>query len=154
MREGRRLAKPLAGAVYFLVNWVMGIAMEFDGELYHRRVNVERDECWSEWVNRIPALKFPSDWEIKIIPPFRGAMVRFGVRHNNIALSVYLDVNCRLGYFDGPYWEVYPVDGDTHRCAMDNTAELLAVLNQCFEPAGPLQISEQLKIEGEGLEND
>ena len=66
-----------------------------------------------EWRDvEIPYLKFPSDWEVQITPPFTGAIARFKVRYrcHHHWISVYLDNKNRLGlYGDGdPYWEIFP----------------------------------------------
>lgn len=79
-----------------------------------------------EWMSRIPAFQFPSDWNVQILPGFMGAMTRFRV---NDAISVYLDVYDRLGYFGKPYWEVY--DGsDTKRFKMEDAEGVLHCINR------------------------
>lgn len=78
-----------------------------------------------KWVNDIPNINFHEEWDVKIIPPFGGAVVRFRV---NDRVSVYLDCYSRLGLWDGPYWEIHPVDDDVARCAMDDVAMLLAYI--------------------------
>lgn len=93
------------------------------------RIHVEKEEKWNEWIPKIPFLNFPKSWKIKIIPPFHGALVRFIVQTNKMPnksfVSIYLDVDQSLGLWNGPYWEVHPVDGDVIRCDMDNTEQLL-----------------------------
>lgn len=77
--------------------------------LYFPRLDVENNERWKEWIDHIPYIKFPADWKVQIVPPFRGALIRFRVKHSSdYVISVFLDVYDRLGYEDGPYWEVYP----------------------------------------------
>ena len=93
------------------------------------RYEIERKEDWRKWIEKIPSIKFPSKWEIKIIPPFGGAMVRFMVivSHNR-SVSVYLDCYDNLGGVGEPYWEIYPYDGDIYRCKMDNVDELITAI--------------------------
>jgi hypothetical protein len=91
------------------------------------RHRVEADEEWMHWRGQIPALKFPADWAITITPPFGCAMVRFRV---NDGISVYLDCHDALGIMGEPYWEVYPVDGDTARFLMHNTDGLLKAITR------------------------
>lgn len=94
--------------------------------LLEKRFEVERDEKWREMQIDIPFIQFDSNWKIKIIPPFAGAMARFIVSDQfNNTCSVYLDTYNRLGCFNGPYWEVYPIDdNDTERFTMDDVSGL------------------------------
>lgn len=90
---------------------------------YDDRRSVEREEQWETWCKCIPALHFKPEWEVKIIPPFMGAMVRFYINYNNKHVSVYLDCYGRLGCVDMPYYEMY--DGeDTHRYIMSNNGDI------------------------------
>jgi hypothetical protein len=93
------------------------------------RYKIEHEQEWREWIKKIPAIKFPAGWEVKIIPPFGGAMARFMVIVSPTkSISVYLDCFDALGYFGSPYWEIYPYNDDTYRCAMDNVDELITAL--------------------------
>lgn len=80
------------------------------------RYNLEVEEKWDHYISMIPFFKFPSYWEIQIIPPFHGALIRFMVRDSKSKknVSVYLDVNKSLGIFEdgGPYWEIYITNSD------------------------------------------
>ena len=98
------------------------------------RWEVERVEQWRDWAEKIPALKFNPDWEVKISPPFAGAIARFIV---NGKISVYLDAHCVLGFYldNAPYWEIYPVDGDTYRVGIDDTTELMEVIQGALDAA-------------------
>lgn len=94
------------------------------------RSRIEINEKWREWCNKIPAIRFDSDWDIKIIPPFGGAITRFTAAKNDKYVSVYLDVFSKLGLmYDNagdpiPYYEVY--DGeDTQRFYLDETDEMM-----------------------------
>lgn len=77
-----------------------------------------------EWVAKIPYIKLPSDVEIKVIPPFGGAVARFMAKKGDRSISVYLDCYANLGAMDKPYWEIYPYEGDTYRCYLEETDEL------------------------------
>lgn len=94
------------------------------------RCNVEDAENWVKWVQEIPRLKFPSSWEVKVIPPFGGAIVRFQVFKGGKNVSVYLDCYDRLGIFGAPYWEIYPYEGDTYRCPMLDVKDLIYRISQ------------------------
>lgn len=86
-------------------------------------VFAKQDEHWNEWRNNIPTLNFPSSWNVRIWPPFAGALIRFQV---NNKISVYPDVADNLGYVGQPYWELYPnAEGDCSRHLMEETEELL-----------------------------
>ena len=84
---------------------------------------------WSKWRGEIPSIKFKQEWEVRIIPPFAGAIVRFVVD----GVSVYLDCYDILGCFGEPYWEIYPYEGDTYRCKMNNVDELLEAIQHSID---------------------
>lgn len=89
---------------------------------------------WDKWRKEIPELSFPSDWKIKIVPPFAGAVVRFTVEKNDHWVSVYLDCYDVLGSMNKPYWEIYPSeDGDTSRFDMNDTEGLLKEIAVALE---------------------
>lgn len=90
---------------------------------------------YREITTQIPFIKFDPDWEVRMVPPFCGAMCRFHVRKINGkgALSVYLDCHDVLGWMQRPYWEVYPVQGDTRRVYMDDVDGLLAAIREGLE---------------------
>jgi hypothetical protein len=83
-----------------------------------------------KWMNRIPHIKFPADWEVQIIPPFSGAIARFRV---NNKVSVYLDGYDILGFVGEPYWEVYPHKDDVYRCAMNNVDDLIVAIQESLD---------------------
>ena len=95
-------------------------------EMHDNRHKVEYNEKWNEWIPKIPALKFKSKWRVKVIPPFHGALVRFYVEYKGAWVSVYLDVYDNLGYYCGPYWEIYPmVHNDIERVDMEDAEGLI-----------------------------
>ena len=78
------------------------------------RSNLEVSEQWREWCKEAPWLQFPPELEVKIVPPFGGAMARFYVRFAGSSdeekgVSVYWDCRDALGFMNAPYWEIYPV---------------------------------------------
>lgn len=90
------------------------------------RYKVEAEEDWRGWCKKAPWLQFPPELEVKVIPPFAGAMARFMVRFPDSEnhVSVYWDTQEAIGFMGGePYWEVYPVkiqdldDGDQYDTA-------------------------------------
>lgn len=98
-------------------------------EVRMRRLKIENEQNWREDIDTIPWLQFPSDWKVRIIPPFADAVVRFQVtlpsgKHK----SIYLDSREALGYYGGPYWEVYPVQGDVGRCDREDAEELMKMI--------------------------
>ena len=94
------------------------------------RYKIEDEQQWRQWIDEIPAIRFDSEWNVKVIPPFGGALSRFMIEHNGNHASVYLDAFDSLGYYGAPYWELYPYDGDTFRCPMADTDALLAALHE------------------------
>lgn len=103
---------------------------------YATRHKVEAAEDWRGWCNKIPAIKFKADWEVKVIPPFAGAIARFLVSHNGNTASIYLDCYAKLGAWDEPYWEVFPFEGDVGRCRMAETETLLSMIESSLTNAG------------------
>lgn len=107
----------------------------------HKRIDfvsrciLEGNEKWREWVKEIPYIRFPSEWDVKIIPPFGGAMARFLIKTGTKEISVYLDCHGSLGAFETPYWEVYPYNDDTYRCHMNETDELIKAIGEALEQA-------------------
>ena len=94
---------------------------------------MENVQDYRGWIDKIPAISFPPDWEIKIIPPFGGAIVRFIACKGQHSVSVYMDGYDRLGFWNDPYWEAYPHDGDVFRCALADTDGLLNAIRESFE---------------------
>ena len=94
-----------------------------------------------EWIAKIPSLQFPNDWVINIVPPFAGALVRFGVSLEGTSeyVSVYLDVYSILGATETPYWEVYIQDNPNFpsRCAMEDTESLMELIQQALSEGSP-----------------
>lgn len=92
---------------------------------------------WRKWMVEIPYISFPSELKIKIIPPFAGAVVRFHAALKDKPdhfVSIYLDCYDILGWVGQPYWELYPdSDGDTFRCAMKDTDELLQAIDRALK---------------------
>lgn len=100
------------------------------------RLSAEYDaamEC-RKWALEIPGIKFPAHWEVKITPPFAGAVVRFRVsRGDGRCVSVYLDCYDILGFQEEPYWEVFPYEDDTFRCPMNDVDALLAAIQKSLD---------------------
>lgn len=104
-------------------------------KVYELSHEIGRLQEWDKWRKEIPFIKWPNDWEIKIIPPFGAAIVRFLVNTPKAkGLSVYLDCYNYLGYYDlkqTPYWELYPAsDGDVFRCEMKDTESLIKAISE------------------------
>jgi|AntAceMinimDraft_18_1070375.scaffolds.fasta_scaffold06517_7 hypothetical protein len=94
---------------------------------------VEKIQEYDKWIKEIPFFKFPKDWEIQIIPPFAGAVIRFRVRRNKSEeISVYLDCYGRLGAEEKPYWEIYPYKDDTYRCGIFEIPKLLNAIDRAL----------------------
>jgi hypothetical protein len=96
------------------------------------RSKIELDEGWRDLVNRIPAVRFRPDWDVKIIPPFAGAKARFWVSRGNANVSVYLDEGDALGFMGGKaYWEIYPAaEGDTARFYLEDAGEMIEAVRK------------------------
>ena len=86
------------------------------------RSKLEREENRDKHAKDMPFISIREGYQIQIIPPFGGAMLRFRILHNasNKEYSIYYDVNNSLGIEDEPYYEVYPIsyiddDGESHQ---------------------------------------
>lgn len=97
------------------------------------RLAIEQKENWREICKSVPTLHFKPEWEVKIIPPFSGAMARFTVDYNGKRVSVYLDWYSRLGYVNVPYYELYPFNGDIKRYYLNETEELMKDIEAVLE---------------------
>ena len=92
---------------------------------------------WDKWCKEIPRLKFKPSWEVQIIPPFAGAVVRFVVYKSDKFVSVYLDCYDNLGHFSAPHWEIYPDRDDNNlRFEMNDTENLIKAINTSFNKMG------------------
>lgn len=56
----------------------------------------------------IPPLRFKPEWDVRILPPFGGTMMRFFVDCNGRHVSVFCDFFSKVSLSDEPYWEMYP----------------------------------------------
>ena len=101
-----------------------------------KRYHVEAEQDWKGEIVRIPWLYFHSDWQVRIIPPFGDAVIRFQVILPSGTLkSVYMDSRNSLGVWWGadqatpePYWEVYPYKNDVGRCDLADTIMLMEMI--------------------------
>ena len=94
-------------------------------------------EC-RKWGSEIPALHFEKEWDVKIIPPFGGAVIRFHISYNNKNVSVYFDGYSELGYVVDendepiPYFEYY--DGEEcYRYYIDESEQMMADIKRFLE---------------------
>lgn len=105
------------------------LTFERSQDLLSQRFKLESAEHWFSIIPQILPLHFKEEWDVKIIPPFSGAITRFYISYNDRFVSVYLDWYDRLGIFKKPYYEIY--DGeDTKRYSLDNTDEMMSDIDQ------------------------
>ena len=83
-----------------------------------------------KWMTELPVLHFEKEWDVKILPPFGGAVIRFWINYNGKHVSVYFDAYSELGYMVDendnpiPYFEFY--DGeDCYRYYMDESEKMM-----------------------------
>ena len=81
-------------------------------------------------MTELPVLHFEKEWDVKILPPFGGAVIRFWINYNGKHVSVYFDAYSELGYMVDendnpiPYFEFY--DGeDCYRYYMDESEKMM-----------------------------
>ncbi len=94
---------------------------------------IDRDDKWLEWECKIPELNFDSSWNVRIIPPFAGALIRFKVFKGDKYCSVFLDVFNNLGWQKKAYWGVLSYTDDEYEIAMDNVEELMKVIKSIVD---------------------
>lgn len=91
-----------------------------------------------EWVNKIPHVQFNPEWDVRAIPAFGGAVIRYMVRQGDLRVSVYLDAYDNIGSVGQPYWEIYPnAEGDTDRILLNETADLVEAIANSFAERTP-----------------
>lgn len=79
----------------------------------------------------IPTLNFKEDWNVQVLPNFSGSFANFRV---NGHVSVYLDMYNRLGYQNGPYWEVMDMRGmEVYRFAINDTERMLGWIDSLLQ---------------------
>lgn len=64
----------------------------------------EREQNFFDWEKNglLPSFNFKEKWNVKIRPPFGGAIIRFSIEYQNRWVSVYFDINCSLGLVRDP----------------------------------------------------
>jgi len=99
---------------------------------------------WDKWRQEIPYIKFKRDWEVRAIPPVICGIIRYNIRHTKIEnsfVSIYLDCYDLVGFYGGPYWEVYPVGGDCERVGIMDTESLIKAVTKSFREQKKQEIS-------------
>ena len=98
----------------------------------------EEVQEYRKWAKELPTLHFEKEWDVKIIPPFAKAIIRFTIDYNGKHVSVYFDGYSELGYMIDdddepiPYWEYY--DGkDCHRYYMEETEQMMRDIKNFLE---------------------
>ena len=81
---------------------------------------------YRKWASEMPAINFKEEWDVKMLPPFGGAVARFSIECNGKHISVYLDCYDMLACYGEPYWEMYPYEDDVARFPMADVKSLLA----------------------------
>jgi len=111
---------------------IVTVGEAVEGKL--KRYHVESEQDWKGEIVRIPWLHFRGDWQVRIIPPYADAEIRFQVILPSGTLkSIYMDSRHSLGMWGDlatcqPYWEVYPYQGDVGRCALEDTIMLMEMI--------------------------
>jgi len=86
-----------------------------------------------KWALEIPFIRFPMHWQVRILPPFIGAVVRFEVKYKDILVRVALDCYGLLEYSELPQcWSITSMYSDIQTCAMEDTEELIKLIEQTF----------------------
>ena len=101
---------------------------------YDKVREVEKVMEYGKWSGEIPYIAFPSDWQVQILPPFAGTIVRFKIKKGDAIVSIYLDCYDRFGHYEKPYgqphWEVFSQGDDVFRCDMEDTESLLKAITE------------------------
>ena len=85
-----------------------------------------------KWMRELPYLHFKQEWNVRIIPPFGGAIIRFYIDYNEKHVSVYFDGYDELGFVGEPYFELY--DGEEcYRYLMNEHEEMMRDIEKHLE---------------------
>ena len=84
-----------------------------------------------EWIDKIPWIRWPNEWDVKAIFPDGGAMVRYLVRDpkTGTIASIFLDCD-KILTIHAPCWEVFPIGEDPMQCGIDDVGALLSLIRQ------------------------
>ena len=91
-----------------------------------------RERIENKWFDKIPSINFKQNWNVKILPPTGGVIVRFRVirKEDNSEVSVYLDCYDMLKHVGQPYWEVFSIKtGECLICFMNEADELINIID-------------------------
>ena len=72
----------------------------------------ESKKGFKKWSMKMPYFKMKDDWEIRVAPPFGGAVARFSIKGLNKEASIYFDVDDSLACVGEPYWELMFTNAD------------------------------------------
>lgn len=103
--------------------------------LHQQRSDLEHAEDWHHWTKNAPKLKFQSNWQVQIVPPWGGAMARMIIWDGDCKVSVFWDTIGRLGCMESPYYEIHP-------CRKGEDIERFLV-NECDEMMHAIHLSLQ-----------
>lgn len=95
------------------------------------RIHIEDAEAWHWWADQMPPLQFPAHWRLTIMPPYGGTLLRFNIASGDRLVSVTLAVS--RDFEGGAFWEVDTIIGDAYRCALLDTAKLMATLTKALD---------------------
>lgn len=113
--------------------------------LVYRLIKYPNCEERTIWLNKLPEIKFPDDYNIKLIPPCTPAIIQFHItlkKNKNCLTSIFLDCYELMGVYYSPYWEIHPfIEGSIRRCGIYNTKKLLELIDQSLKE----QIKEEKK---------
>ena len=126
---------------YHKCDELFNIAYELNGSDYTRTAFTQKVTSYmSEVIQTLGFLigEFEREWDVKIIPPFGGAVIRFHIDHNGKHVSVYFDGYSELGYMVDendkpiPYWEYY--DGEEcYRYYIDESEQMMEDIKRFLE---------------------
>lgn len=99
---------------------------------------LKRDAAANErlrsWYTKIPHVPFQPEWDVRAVPAFGGAIVRYRIQHMGADISVYLDAYDALGCVGKPYWQIYPdANGDAERFLMADVGDLVSGIADAIE---------------------
>lgn len=96
------------------------------------RFEYEKMMEYMKWKKSLPGFHFKEKWNVRIVPPFCGAIIRFAISYIDKWVSVYFDAYDALGLVGQPYWEYY--DGtDCHRYLLGDEEEMMREIEEYLE---------------------
>ncbi len=96
------------------------------GEVHDRLFQTE------EWELKIPALKFPQEWEVQILPATKNTISQFNIKNQDKTAEILIDAYAIHSDVKGANWIIKQA-GNRRVVPLQDTKQLLKELKQLLE---------------------